>query len=124
MPITLRGQSAEIRLSNEEGQLIQGLSRRPRYRENANLRDAIEYAQQMILEQNDREPDVTEKKSLFDRLICRPLAFSEEKTAWLLIRKTRDGWILVGALYEVEEVDSTQAMFEGLVNRAKNERGT
>ena len=124
MPVTLRGQSAEIRLSNEEGQLIQGLSRRPRYRENANLRDAIEYAQQMILEQNDREPDVTEKKSLFDRLICRPVAFSEEKTTWLLIRKTRDGWILVGALYEVEEVDSTQAMFEGLVNRAKNERAT
>ena len=124
MPITLRGQSVEIRLSNEEGQLIQGLSRRPRYRENANLRDAIEYAQQMIREQNDREPDVTEKKSLFDPLICRPVVFSEEKRTWLLIRKTRDGWILVGALYEAEEVDSTQAMFEGLVNRAKNERGT
>ena len=124
MPITLRGQSAEIRLSNEEGQLIEGLSRRRRYRENANLRDAIEYAQQMILEQNDREPDVTEKKSLFDPLICRPVVFSEEKRTWLLIRKTRDGWILVGALYEAEEEDINQAMLEGLVNRAKNERGT
>ena len=123
MPITLRGQSAEIRLSNEEGHLIEGLSRRRRYRENANLRDAIEYAQQMILEQNDREPDVTEKKSLFDTLICRPVAFSEEKRTWLLIRKTRDGWILVGALYEAEEVDSNRTMFEGLVNRAKNEQG-
>lgn len=124
MPITLRGQSAEIRLSNEEGRLIRGLSRRRQYRENANLRDAIEYAHQMILEQNDREPDVTEKKSLFDPLICRPVIFSGENTTWVLIRKTRDGWILVGALYEMEEVDSTQAMFEGLVNRAKNERGT
>jgi hypothetical protein len=124
MPITLRGQSAEIRLSNEEGHLIEGLSRRRRYRENANLRDAIEYAQQMILEQNDREPDVTETKSLFDPLICRPVAFSEEKTTWLLIRKTRDGWILVGALYEAEEVDRNWAMFEELVNRAKNEQGT
>ena len=124
MPITLRGQSAEIRLSNEEGQLIEGLSRRPRYRENANLRDAIEYAQQMIREQNDREPDVTEKKSLFDPLICRPVVFPEEKRTWLLIRKTRDGWILVGALYEAEEEDINQAMLEGLVNRAKNERGT
>jgi hypothetical protein len=124
MPITLRGQSAEIRLSNEEGQLIEGLSRRPRYRENANLRDAIEYAQQVIREQNDREADVTEKKSLFDPLICRPVVFSEEKRTWLLIRKTRDGWILVGALYEAEEEDINQAMFEGLINRAKNERGT
>jgi hypothetical protein len=124
MPITLRGQSAEIRLSNEEGQLIEGLSRRPRYRENANLRDAIEYAQQIVREQNDREPDVTEKKSLFDPLICRPVVFSEEKRTWLLIRKTRDGWILVGALYEAEEEDINQAMLEGLVNRAKNERGT
>ena|SRR5258708_4196939 len=123
MPITLRGQSAEIRLSNEEGHLVEGLSRRRRYRENANLRDAIEYAQQMILEQNDREPDVTEKKSLFDPLICRPVAFSEEKRTWVLIRKTRDGWILVGALYEAEEVDSNRTMFEGLVNRAKNEQG-
>jgi hypothetical protein len=124
MPITLRGQSVEIRLSNEEGHLIEGLSRRRRYRENANLRDAIEYAQQMIREQNDREPDVTEKKSLFDPLICRPVAFLEEKTAWLLIRKTRDGWILVGALYEAEEVDRNWAMFEALANRAKNEQGT
>ena len=124
MPITLRGQSAEIRLSNEEGHLIEGLSRRRRYRENANLRDAIEYAQQMIREQNDREPDVTEKKSLFDPLICRPVVLSEEKTTWVLIRKTRDGWILVGALYEAEEEDINQAMLEGLVNRAKNERGT
>jgi hypothetical protein len=124
MPITLRGQSAEIRLSNEEGHLIEGLSRRPRYRENANLRDAIEYAQQIIREQNDREPDVTEKKSLFDPLICRPVVFSEEKRTWLLIRKTRDGWILVGALYEAEEEDINQAMLERLVNRAKNERGT
>ena len=124
MPITLRGQSAEIRLSNEEGHLIEGLSRRPRYCENANLRDAIEYAQQIIREQNDREPDVTEKKSLFDPLICRPVVFSEEKRTWLLIRKTRDGWILVGALYEAEEEDINQAMLEGLVNRAKNERGT
>ena len=124
MPITLRGQSAEIRLSNEEGRLIEGLSRRPRYRENANVRDAIEYAQQMIREQNDREPDVTEKKSLFDPLICRHVVLSEEKRTWLLIRKTRDGWILVGALYEAEEEDINQAMFEGLINRAKNERGT
>jgi hypothetical protein len=124
MPITLRGQSAEIRLSNEEGHLIEGLSRRPRYRENANLRDAIEYAQQIIREQNDREPDVTEKKSLFDPLICRPVVFSEEKRTWLLIRKTRDGWILVGALYEAEEEDINQAMLEGLINRAKNEPGT
>lgn len=124
MPITLRGQSAEIRLSNEEGHLIEGLSRRPRYRENASLRDAIEYAQQIIREQNDREPDVTEKKSLFDPLICRPVVFSEEKRTWLLIRKTRDGWILVGALYEAEEEDINQAMLEGLINRAKNERGT
>jgi hypothetical protein len=124
MPITLRGQSAEIRLSNDEGHLIEGLSRRPRYRENANLRDAIEYAQQMIREQNDREPDVTEKKSLFDPLICRPVVFSEEKRTWLLIRKTRDGWILVGALYEEEKEDINQAMLEGLINRAKNERGT
>jgi hypothetical protein len=124
MPITLRGQSAEIRLSNDEGHLIEGLSRRPRYRENANLRDAIEYAQQMIREQNDREADVTEKKSLFDPLICRPVVFSEEKRTWLLIRKTRDGWILVGALYEEEEEDINQAMLEGLINRAKNERGT
>src|ERR1700678_4169564 len=124
MPITLRGQSVEIRLSNEEGHLIEGLSRRPRYRENANLRDAIEYAQQIIREQNDREPDVTEKKSLFDPLICRPVVFSEEKRTWLLIRKTRDGWILVGALYEAEEEDINQAMLEGLVNRAKNEPGT
>ena len=124
MPITLRGQSAEIRLSNEEGHLIEGLSRRSRYRENANLRDAIEYAQQIIREQNYREPDVTEKKSLFDPLICRPVVFSEEKRTWLLIRKTRDGWILVGALYEAEEEDINQAMLEGLVNRAKNEPGT
>jgi hypothetical protein len=124
MPITLRGQSAEIRLSNEEGHLIEGLSRRPRYRENAKLRDTIEYAQQIIREQNDREPDVTEKKSLFDPLICRPVVFSEEKRTWLLIRKTRDGWILVGALYEAEEEDINQAMLEGLINRAKNERGT
>jgi hypothetical protein len=124
MPITLRGQSFEIRLSNEEGHLIKGLSRRPRYRENVNLRDAIEYAQQMILEQSDREPDVTEKNSLFDPLICRPVAFPEEKTIWVLIRKTRDGWILVGALYESEEVDSSWAMFEGLCNRAKNEQGS
>jgi hypothetical protein len=123
MPITLRGQSVEIRLSNEEGHLIEGLSRRRRYRENANLRDAIEYAQQMIREQNDREPDVTEKKSLFDPLICRPVVFSEEKRTWLLIRKTRDGWILVGALYEAEEEDRNLAMFEALANRAKNERG-
>ena len=122
MPITLRGQSVEIRLSNEEGHLIEGLSRRRRYRENANLRDAIEYAQQMIREQNDREPDVTEKKSLFDPLICRPVVFSEEKRTWLLIRKTRDGWILVGALYEAEEEDRNRTMFEALANRAKNER--
>jgi hypothetical protein len=31
---------------------------------------------------------------------------------------------LVGALYEAEETDSNQAMFEGLVNRAKNDQGT
>jgi hypothetical protein len=124
MPITLRGQSAEIRLSNEEGRLIEGLARRPRYRENANLRGAIEYAQQMIREQNDCEPDVTERKSLFDPLICRPVALSGEKTTWVLIRKTRDGWILVGALYEAEEEDINQAMLEGLINRAKNEPGT
>jgi hypothetical protein len=124
MPITLRGQSAEIRLSNEEGHLIKGLSRRRQYSENANLREAIQYAQQIILEQKKREPDVTEKKSLFDPLICRAVTFSEENRTWVLIRKTRDGWILVGALYEVEEVDSNHAMFEGLVNRAKNERGT
>jgi hypothetical protein len=124
MPITLRGQSSEIRLSNEEGHLIEGLSRRPRYRENANLRDAIEYAQIMISEQNAREPDVTEKKSLFDPLICRPVAFSEEKTVWVLIRKTRDGWILVGALYESEEIDSSWEMFEALCNRARNEQGS
>jgi hypothetical protein len=123
MPITLRGQSAEIRLSNEEGRLIKGLSRHRQYSENANLRDAIEYAQQMILEQKGREPDVTEKKSLFDPLICRSVAFSEENRTWVLIRKTRDGWILVGALYEAEEVDSNHAMFEGLVSRAKSERG-
>ena len=122
MPITLRGQSAEIRLSNEEGHLIEGLSRRRRYRENANLRDAIQYAQQMILEQNDQEPHVTEKESLFDTLICRPVAFSEQRTAWLLIRKSRDGWILVGALYEAEEEDRNRTMFEALANRAKNER--
>jgi hypothetical protein len=124
MPITLRGQSAEIRLSNEEGHPIEGLSRRPRYRENANLRDAIEYAQQMIREQNDSDPNVTEKKSLFDPLICRPVAFSKEKTTWVLIRKTRDGWILVGALYEAEEEDRSWAMIEALANRAKNEQGT
>jgi len=124
MPITLRGQSAEIRLSNEEGHLIKGLSRRRQFSENANLREAIQYAQQMILEQHDREPDVAEKKSLFDPLICRPVTFSDEERTWLLIRKTRDGWILVGALYEAEEADSNHAMFEGLVNRAKNEQGT
>src|ERR1700730_11145351 len=101
MPITLRGQSAEIRLSNAEGHLIKGLSSRRQYRENANLRDAIEYAQQMILEHNDRGSDLTEKQSLFDPLICRAVTFSEEKRTWLLIRKTREGWILVGALYEV-----------------------
>jgi len=55
MPITLRGQSAEIRLSNEEGHLTKGLSRRRQYSENANLRGAIEYALQMILEQKERE---------------------------------------------------------------------
>jgi hypothetical protein len=95
MPITLRGQSAEIRLSNEEGHLIEGLSRRRRYRENANLRDAIEYAQQMIREQNDREPDVTEKKSLFDPLICRPVAFSEEKDS-LAADPQNSRWLDIG----------------------------
>jgi hypothetical protein len=121
MPFMLRGHSCEIRVSDEEGRTIRGVSGRRRYAHDEKLKRAIEVAQVMVCEEKNREAaGVLDTRSLFDRLMCFAVDDTEGNQTWLMTRKTQQGWILTGILYLAEVADPGAEMFSRLLDRAKS----
>jgi hypothetical protein len=120
MPFILRGHSCEIRVSDEEGHTIKGVSGRRRYAEDEKLKRAIEIAQAMVSEENRREADgVLVTRSLFDRLMCFAVDDTEGNLTWLTTRKTQQGWILTGILYPAEVADPGAETLRRAISRSE-----